>query len=271
MSPPKTRNGKQKNDSISTPNAKRPASELSPSPEQPYDQKLDMLMNLVKTNHVQLYEMMNNNCEAMNKNCEAMKKNYEEIKGIVGEIDVKLTREVSTLKEDLGKVSETGEMNSKSIDILRRKMNEIDQEKLKLHMEIVGLPENIPENEKNLRETVICTIKRFVEDFDATTIEYVYSVTLITSKKIVVVVFKNSQAKSHVMRTKRTATNEQKIFFNDRLTSINRALFQKARSAVGIIGARSASVIRGNVSILKADNTRLKIRWFDDIPDNNTN
>lgn len=178
-----------------------------------------------------------------------------------------ITTEVAAVKEEVAKVSSTVAKHESAIENLRRQMNELEQSKLESHMEIVGIEKaELDAHREDAAALAIKVIRRFMNDFDPAWIHRAFIRNIrVKDFSNVVVVFNSAAHKQAVIKRKREVKNDAKIFFDDHLTATTRALFMKARQKAKDTGAKRATVNHGRVSITLQDDSRVNIRWFNDL------
>lgn len=237
-------------------NAKRTKSEISPSPMN--DDQMKIILKAIEASGDEMkksHDVMRKSCDDLIEKVEKLEKSFE--------------TKVVHVENSYCEVSNILKHHDASIEVLRRQMNDIEQSKIENHMVISGIPA-VELNEKmNVTSVATSSIKKYVKDFENSSIKHAFIQTTRNKETaFVVVVFKDLDSKQEVIKKKKeTAKNEESnsIYFNDRLTSVTRALYQKARRIVKDIGAKYATVSHGKVTIVMNDGSRKKIRWFDDL------
>ena len=231
--------------------SKRTKSEISPQ-EQQDCHKFTLIMEAIDKSHnenVSLFKKINEAQETVNKKIES-------IESIVCD-------KLGQTNKEIVKLSTTTEKHENSIEILRRQMNEIEQTKLENHMEIVGVSkEELTKNCKT-QDLAVAIISRF-EKLNHLMIQGAFTRTISTGTTNIVVIFKDPETKAKVMKKKKEA-KDTSVYFNDRLTSLTRALYQKSRQVAKENGAKKAITMNGKVFIINSDDSRVKIRWFNDL------
>lgn len=173
---------------------------------------------------------------------------------------------ISKVEENVVRLSENVSKHEKSLEIIRRQMNDMEQLKFENHIEIIGVSiSEILANPNEIPNLATSVITKFVSDFDRSTIKNAFTRNIRSSgAPVIIVEFKDTDSKLNVMKKKKEAPVDT-IFFNDRLSTLTRALFQKTRQVVKDIGAKRAIVNHGKISIIMQDDSQFKIRWFDDL------
>lgn len=204
---------------------------------------------------------------AIEANNSAIKNSHAAQLAKIDEFCENVTAQVNVVREDVAKVSATVGKHDIAINILRQQMNEIEQTKLDCHMEIAGIAK--AEIDKHRQDVVTFAsqiIGHYANNLDKSSIRSAFiRDTRAANISIIVVVFVSVEQKNLVMKLKRETKDDVRIFFDDRATSITRAIFMKARQVAKDIGAKKASLNHGKVFITKQDDSRVKIRWFDDL------
>ena len=231
--------------------SKRTKSEISPLEEQECH-KFTLIMEAIEKSHKENTHSFKKISEAQ----QTLNKKIENIEAIVCD-------KLEKAEKDIVQLSTTADKHENSIEILRRQMNDIEQTKLENHMEIVGVSkEEIIKNRK-ICDLAVAIISRF-EKLNHSMIQGAFTRTISTDTTNVVVIFKDPETKARVMKKKKEA-KDTSVYFNDRLTSLTRALYQKSRQAAKEKGAKRAIVMNGKVFIINNDDSRMKIRWFNDL------
>lgn len=182
-----------------------------------------------------------------------------------------LNNKLGTFEKDLTKTKTRVDKNTNDIDYLKRRMNEVDQDKLASHMEISGLkPEEIQQHKEDLKTLVLKTLKAYNARIDPDEIARVYvrEVKMQAAvKSLLVVIFKNIDTKMNVMKKKKDSkTANTVIYFDHCLTAYTRALFMQARKSMKEIGGKTAFVSNGRVFIVLNDTEKPKrINSFEEI------
>jgi hypothetical protein len=176
---------------------------------------------------------------------------------------------IDGLNKDIKDVSKTVGQHTGEIAFLRRKMNEVDQDKLETYMEISGLkPENVAAHKADPKAYAISVISGLKINFDHSSILRAFiKVIKSTPKQNIVVIFRNFESKITVMKQKREhqGADSKSIFFEHHLTPFTRALYMEARKTARNKGWKIAFIKYGRVFMLKSDNEKaLKINSFED-------
>lgn len=170
-----------------------------------------------------------------------------------------IATDVSTLKSDNVQIKSQLAANSKNITSLNvgqadmtRRLNELEQKSIALHMEISGIRLDLVQPPADIKLIVFSLFDSYKIEYASADIDKVM-VRFIkqnnVSVPIVTVVFSNLLEKLHIMKRKKELDpdNADKIYFSHALTPFNRNLFAKARHAGKEMGIRFVFVADGRV------------------------
>jgi hypothetical protein len=204
---------------------------------------------------------------AITANNEAIRSSNTAQLAKIDELRENVTTQVNSVKDELTKVANKVDKHEGAINILRRQMNDMDQTKFETHMEIAGIVKaEIEKNRADIATFAKNIITGYYKNLSNDSIREAFvRDTPKADFSVIVVIFASADMKNAVMKKKRETKDGTKIYFDDRVTSTTRALFMKAKETAKAIGAKKASLNHGKVSIIKQDDSRLKIRWFDDL------
>jgi hypothetical protein len=185
----------------------------------------------------------------------------------IDELRDDVTAQVNSVKDEVAKVVMKVDKHDGAIDILRRQMNDMEQSKFDTHMEITGINKaEIEKHRADITSFAKHIIGVYVSNLSSSSIRDVFiRDTRKADFSVIVVIFSTVEQKNAVMKKKRETKDGVKIYFDDRVTTITRAIFMKAKEVAKAIGAKKASMNHGKVTITMQDDSRLKIRWFSDL------
>jgi hypothetical protein len=183
----------------------------------------------------------------------------------IDELSTAVSSRFTKVEEDIAKVSSKLDHHDKDIDFLKRHVNDMEQEKLASDIEITGVPKaDIELNKQDVTAFARKIIASFDIQFDPAVVQHAFVRTVEKANlSIIVVKLSSIEAKTLIMKKKRESINPLKIFFDNRLTNFNRALFTAARRAAKEAGGK-AYVSSGRVFIVK-NNDKRRITSFDDL------
>lgn len=181
------------------------------------------------------------------------------------ELSVTVSTQLTQMRSDVAKVVDRVDQHENDIESLKRRLNDIEQEKLASHIEIAGVAKTeIEKNSKNITAFARNIIASFVIQFNQAVVEHAFVRTIPKSDiPIIVVRLSSIEAKLHIMKMKRESDDQRKIFFDHRLTPLNRALFSAARKATKEEGWKTF-ISSGRIFIAR-DNEKHRIISFADI------
>lgn len=181
------------------------------------------------------------------------------------DLSEKVTTQIEKVNKGLEKVSDRVDRHDKDIDFLKRHVNDMEQEKLAADIEITGIAKaDIDKHQQNLTAFAREVIASFGIQFDHAVVQHAFVRTVAKANfSVIVVMLSSVEAKTHIMKKKREAENPRKIFFDHRLTNMNRALVTATRKAMKESGWK-VFVNRGRIFIA-SDNEKHRIVSFEDI------
>lgn len=181
------------------------------------------------------------------------------------ELSATVSTQLSQLKDDVATVIKRADKHDSDIDFLKRRMNDIEQEKLAADIEITGVAKSeIDKNQQNLKKFVCELIGSFGIDYDRRVVQEVFVRNVEkVNMSVIVVKLSSVDAKVHILKTKRASSDKRKIFFDHRLTGLNRALFTTARRVTREAGWKT--FISGGKVFAARDNEKHRVSSFADI------
>jgi hypothetical protein len=181
------------------------------------------------------------------------------------ELNAAVTTQFVRVNEDIAEVKDRMNQHDMDIEFLRRRVNDIEQDKFAAHMEITGVEKaTIEQRQHDLKVFARETIASFGIPFDPTAVQHAFVRNIEKlNKSIIIVVLKSFEEKAHVMRAKRESKDKRPIFFDHRLTHANRVLFSAARKAAKESGGK-AYVNRGRIFVAK-ENNKFRVASSNDI------
>lgn len=206
--------------------------------------------------------------DAIDKNNETIKESAATQLARIDDLSATVSTQFAKVNDDLSKVSDVSDrlqQHDKDIDFLKRHVNDIEQEKLASHIEITGIDKaTIAQRQQDLTNFAREVIASFGIQFDPAVVQHAFVRTVEKiNMSIVVVTLATIEAKIFIMKKKRESPDQRKIFFDHRLTSLNRALFTASRRVAKEAGGKSF-VDRGRIFIVR-DNEKARINSFSDL------
>ena len=203
-----------------------------------------------------ILEQLKSNKDDIKKEIVASKaETIEKLDQLRAEVDHKITRvesRVNTLENFVGEAHN-------SMSNFNNRLDDIEQSSLASHMDITGVSVgDIDANKSDLRAFAHRLIRSFNIELDLDDIHHAYSRVINNSRHVLVAVFSSVSVKGRVMKTKRQAKDNRKIFFDNRLTARKRMLFGMARKAVKDNRAKSAFNVSGKIFIEKHDGNKIR-------------
>lgn len=157
--------------------------------------------------------------------------------------------------------------SEQSIDDIKTKLNDIDQDKLATSMDITGISaDDAKKNIKDPKTFAQSVISSFNITLDPNTIQRAYFREIkVRAMFILVVIFSSLEQKIDVMKRKREIKTNAGIYFDHSMTPHTRNLFMSARKFAKEKGLKSAFLSRGKVFISLDDNNKFKINSLEDL------
>lgn len=137
---------------------------------------------------------------------------------------------------------------------LDMRVNDVEQAALLMHMDITGLDAaNIEAGKGNPKLIVTELFTSLAITFNPDDIQAAFIRHVGMGKSVVTVVFFSFESKLAIMKKKRESRDQRKLFFDHRLTRLNRSLFLEARRLVKDKVIDSVFIKSGRVMIKLQD------------------
>jgi uncharacterized protein (DUF3084 family) len=160
------------------------------------------------------------------KSSESIKTDLRELKD-----EVRLANEINTVHgERIDKhESEITKLNAES-ENMRRRLNQLEQEKYVTHMDITGIPNALFTEQMKGIDLAMKVLNDFKIKTQANAIIFAYVRTIYsTQKKILTVAFRSLEEKLKAMKEKRAVADHKNIYFDHYMTGETRKLFMATR------------------------------------------
>ena len=177
----------------------------------------------------------------------------------------KIESNIETIGSRVGVLESTVGKTSEDVSILKRKMEELEQDKLETHMLINGIESAQIEANKNDPKTLALNlIRSFNINLNDSEIEQAFITAAGQNKRRVVVIFRSAVTKRATMTAKRACKDERKIYFDHRVTATVGEILRQLRMFAKVQGGR-AFLYGGRACYQKDPNPRVRINALEDI------
>lgn len=208
----------------------------------------------------ELFHAIMKNNAAIKKSSDEQLSKFEEMRNEVNSKIDNANARIDVIATDVEKIND-------DVDILKSKLNDLDQDKFLDFMDITGISESVAKQFKS--EAIALAheiIKGYKINYDRSIIKraYIREIKLL-NKFVLVVVFSDYDEKMKIIKSKRDLNDPGTIFFDHSMTPSTRKLLMTAKRRVKEIGARSAFLSRGRVFVAPNETSKIRINTFDDI------
>lgn len=190
--------------------------------------------------------------EEINENIMTLRQIVEKGQQNIENKIVNLVRENCMRKEEISTNSEAIKSLCSSHDHMTRRLNDLEQDRIKNFMEITGVRAELISNGTPLKDLIYSLFASYSihcepGDIDRSFVRYIQRSGEKTP--IITIVFANYQMKLHVMKTKKDndCANASKIYFSHALTPHKRSLFAKARELGRELNIRYVFIADGHI------------------------